>query len=438
MDSELPGYSEASNTSATTAALASTARSQHSVSLEDTKGFKWLALTVNNRASAPNSLPVFYEGEVISGQVDFDVVKSESIKGISIKITAGTTLVGQEEQLFINAETDLWTPSMALPDGSKVTKFAKGKYSWPFSLTLPSEVELQDQKTKKKFSLPPSFSERASTGYVDYKLIVTVKRGMLKVNQTLATAFAYVPVTRPELPSPMLQKAYKENLPLVGPEGDPDGWHTLPPLVIQGKLFDSHSAEVTLSLALAKPLTYGRGTAIPLWFTLTGNDEQALDLLSNPNAIKLLLVRSLATGSDATSDTDHRTDNCFFENAARAVFWPPGENHGTQGKRVLQGEVDVKKSLKPSTLFPRFTISYRLDLQPFEVTGFAVTSPKSTPLLKQKVMIVNFPAAGIPVRSHAPPEYVQEQGADYNRSVGLLENGNQRFYHHGGGGGMSW
>lgn len=33
------------------------------------------------------------------------------------------------------------------------------------------------------------------------------------------TTFAYVPVTRPELPSPMLQKAYKEGLHFVGPEG---------------------------------------------------------------------------------------------------------------------------------------------------------------------------------------------------------------------------
>lgn len=79
---------------------------------------------------------------------------------------------------------------MVLPDGSKVAKFSKGKYSWPFSLPLPSEVELQDQKTKKKFPIPPSFSERASTGYVDYKLIVTVKRGMLKVNQTYESCLA--------------------------------------------------------------------------------------------------------------------------------------------------------------------------------------------------------------------------------------------------------
>lgn len=63
----------------------------------------------------------------------------------------------------------------------------------------------------------------------------------------------------------MLQKAYNEDLPLVGPEstvlaitsniflnlctGDPDGWHTLAPLTVQGKLFDSHAAEVTFKVS---------------------------------------------------------------------------------------------------------------------------------------------------------------------------------------------
>ncbi|KAF8123480.1 hypothetical protein EV363DRAFT_1228821 [Boletus edulis] len=431
MDSELPRYSEApSSTTAGSSSNDARTRSEHSISLQDSKGFKWLALTVSSRAPTSASPPVFYEGDVVSGQVDLDVLKSESIRGISIKITAGTTLVGQEEQPFLNVETDLWTPTIPLPDGSKLTKFTKGKYTWPFSFTLPAEVEVQDQKVKKMFSLPTSFSERASTAYLDYKLIVTVKRGLLKVNNTLVTTFAYVPVTRPEPSSAMLQKAYKENLPLVGPEGDPDGWHTLPPSTIQGKLFDSRTVEATLSLALAKPLTYGRGTIIPLWLTLIGDDEQALDLLSTPKAIKLLLVRSLAT-----NDTEHRTDNCFFENVARAVLWAP-ENYRGQGQRILQGEVEVKGSLKPSTLFPRFTISYNLDFHPFEIAGFAATAPKNGPLLSQKVTIANFPALGIPIRSRAPPEYVQEQGGDYNKSFGLLENGNQRFYHHTGAGGF--
>ncbi|KAF9223898.1 hypothetical protein BS17DRAFT_795942 [Gyrodon lividus] len=434
MDSELPGYSppvppplQSAGTSANTTQLGS----QHLSSLEDSKGYKWLSLTVSSRTSDPTSPPCFYQGDTISGQVDLDVLKSESIKAITVKVTAGTTFVGQDEEIFLKSEKELWTPSMPLPDGSKVSKFGKGKYSWPFSLVLPTEVEVQDQKTKTKFPLPATFSERASAGYLDYKLIITIKRGALRVNQTLYTNFSYVPLTRAEPPSRMIQKAFKENLPLVGPQGDPDGWHVLPPIAIQGKIFDSRFVQVALSLAFAKPLTYARGTTMPLWLTLTGDDEQALDLLSSPKAIRLLMVRSLATGADATNDDiERRADNFFLENVARGVFWAP-DDASAPGKRILQGEVNVKRSLKPSTLFPKFTIRYHMELQPFEASGFVSIAPKTNPLLRQKVTVVNFGAQGITVRSHAPPEYVQEQAADYIKSVGLLENGNQRFYHHG-------
>lgn len=93
MDSELPGYSEAPLSSAA-GSSSNTARagSQHTLSLQDTKGFKWLTLQVNSRAPTPTSLPIIYEGDVISGQVDFDVLKSESIKGISIKVCPITCL----------------------------------------------------------------------------------------------------------------------------------------------------------------------------------------------------------------------------------------------------------------------------------------------------------------------------------------------------------
>jgi hypothetical protein len=82
-------------------------------------------------------------------------------------------------------------------------------------------------------------------------------------------------------------------------------------------------------------------------------------LLSSPKVIKLLMVRLLATGVDATNDdVEKRTDNCSLENVARGVFWAP-EDASAPGKRVLQGEVDVKKSFKPSTQFPKFTIGVR-------------------------------------------------------------------------------
>lgn len=91
MQSELPGYSEVPEPSPATAGPGSgsnTARagSQYTISLQDEKGFKWLTLATSSRASASTSLPIVYQGDVISGQVDLDVLKSESIKGISIKV----------------------------------------------------------------------------------------------------------------------------------------------------------------------------------------------------------------------------------------------------------------------------------------------------------------------------------------------------------------
>lgn len=124
---------------------------------------------------------------------------------------------------------------------------------------------------------------------------------------------------------------------------------------------------------------------------------------------------------------------------------------GGKEKRVLQGEVEVKRSFKPSCLFPKFATRYRLELRPFEAPGFVATvsgttttsssraSSKSkflsnassmTPLLNNPVTIVNFPTPGVVLRSRLPLEYAQEKGADYRNFVGLLENGNQRFHHH--------
>jgi len=51
-------------------------------------------------------------------------------------------------------------------------------------------------------------------------------------------------------------------------------------------------------------------------------------------------------------------------------------------------------------------------------------------LLSEPVSIVTRQIPGISPRSHAPPGYEKPQGGDYNKSMGLLENGNQRFYHH--------
>lgn len=428
-DNELPGYTPRAGSSvAPQDAL--TSGSERTISLEDSKGHKWLFLSVTSRAPSSESWPVFCSGDLILGNVTLEVLKSESSKAIVVTVTASTTLIGQEEQKFLVIEKDLWTPAMALPDGSRVPRLEKGHYSWPFEIALPNETEVLDRKEKKRFPLPPSFTERASLAYINYKITITIKRSALRVNQTLTTDFVYVPITKPELPSLMFQKACQENIPFVGPEGDPEGWYILPPVAVTGTLFGAKRGNIDFNLALAKPLSYARGSAMPLWLTFTGTNEQALDLLANDQAIRIFLMRSLATGSDATIDQLGKPTSNFVNIMARAVFWPTRDG-STIGKRVLQGEVSLKKALKQSVIFPRFSVRYHLEVHPFEAVGFVQEHPVSSPLLTQPVNVTSFNATGIVMRPFAPPKYAEEI-ENFNNNVGVLENGNQRFYHHGG------
>lgn len=110
-------------------------------------------------------------------------------------MTAGVTAVGQEELTFLTLSKDL-------ADSKTGTKL-KGKLSWPFTLGLPSETGVAERAKAKPelYRLPPTFTgmwvhlaihstlssestERASPAYIDYKLLVTVRRGAFKVNQT--------------------------------------------------------------------------------------------------------------------------------------------------------------------------------------------------------------------------------------------------------------
>lgn len=136
-------------------------------------------------------------------------------------------------------------------------------------------------------------------------------------------------------------------------------------------------------------MSYAPGTPIPLLLTFTGQDAQVLDLLSVPSAIRLHLVRSIATGSDATYNDvmGRRSDNFSQATISQAYFWPGFQSVAQEKERVLQGELELPDPVTPSFRFPGFTLEvsvligclcdvlrvcgqYTLDLQLFEVPGF--------------------------------------------------------------------
>ena len=87
--------------------------------------------------------------------------------------------MGQEEELFLDVTEPVWTPA-SLSEGKIV-----GQHTFPFSITIPDDVKVAPapKATPKSFPLPPTFSERASPAYIDYRLLVTVRRSRLRVNK---------------------------------------------------------------------------------------------------------------------------------------------------------------------------------------------------------------------------------------------------------------
>ena len=107
-------------------------------------------------------------------------------------------------------------------------------------------------------------------------------------------------------------------------------------------------------------LSFATGSPIPLFLSFTSSDEQALDLLCTTSAIRLALLRERLVGSHATVvGAPGQSSNTFREVMGTAYFWPSQDGTVQHGRRQLQGEIDVRKSLRPTFVFPRFSLRVR-------------------------------------------------------------------------------
>ena len=79
-----------------------------------------------------------------------------------------------------------WRDTKTLWSSQGQSSKADGVNKWAFVFSFPKEAEINSTSKdyKTKHLLPPTFSERASPAYIDYKLSVTIKRSFLRVNQT--------------------------------------------------------------------------------------------------------------------------------------------------------------------------------------------------------------------------------------------------------------
>jgi hypothetical protein len=166
---------------------------------------------------------------------------------------------------------------------------------------------------------------------------------------------------------------------------DPDGWETLDPVKISGEAFGQRQveAEYTVSathilksfhglnvvqLSLAKPLSYTRGSIIPLSLSIQCADEQVLDLLSASSSPNVKLLCNLhytsrvkgKQGADRPPTAVHGPIDASYYAEFRAtqgaVWWKPGSQPSSGSARHLRGEIHIAPGLKPGLLTPEFRL----------------------------------------------------------------------------------
>ncbi|KAI0649771.1 hypothetical protein C8Q79DRAFT_940660 [Trametes meyenii] len=373
MDAELPQYTHTSTSRSNPSSgnrftqAPNRTTTEHQYHLTTSKSRPWLTLKVVSKAPASTYLPAFYQGEAIQGSVTLTLDKEEPIKSVSVQVLGQMTSSATDVLTFIQLSEVLWTSPATLDSASSrgsTTGKLSGEHSWPFSLLLPDQCQLKSSNgTTQFYPLPASFSERMARVHIQYQIVVTIHQSRFRVDSTLGTVIGYCPIVRPVAPSPARQIAYLENTPLIGPDGDPDGWTCLEPLRILGSVFSTRTVEATYKLALAKPLCYTRGSVIPCVITIETTDPQALDLLSAPRTPVVRLLRRMSTqeygpasvGSKKLPGIEYEST---IQEVTAAVWWPEQTNNPRSlQRRVLHGEVYLSPALKPSCRLGKFELS---------------------------------------------------------------------------------
>ncbi|KAJ7067120.1 hypothetical protein C8F01DRAFT_1247521 [Mycena amicta] len=390
---------------------------EHVFEIKDKKKKAWATLKLNSSARSATNLPTFLEGEPLQGSVTLDLSHSEKILGVTIQ-TRGSIVTGPSEVdrlVFLDISTPLWLKT------SDSSKLSSGDYHWPFSISLPKEVVLPDAKGKhgalQTYQLPQTFLERATRASVFYELFVHIARSTFRVDNKLQTMFVYVPAIRPGPPSQLRQLAYRQNSSIPGPDMDLAGWYRLPQASISGEVFGNRRVTIQGILSLAKPLSYTRGSVIPVSITYICEDAQALHLVCTPATTNLCLQRHVAFSHippGARSAREHLEllpDGPRTLDINRAIWWPVAVEDSSRSCR-FDGEIHLPKSLKPSTSISHFSIGYHVVLQPFRVTGFVPDGSKTCtqPLLRQEVQVASIFAKGPKPRCFTPPSYEFEIG----------------------------
>ncbi|KAJ6531971.1 hypothetical protein B0H19DRAFT_1242118 [Mycena capillaripes] len=400
---------------------------EYTYDLFNKSGKPWATLSLLGKAEQGKTTPTFVEGSPVTGEVRLDLESGDAIHSVvlSVKGQVITGATPSEMVTFIDVPTTLWSRSMGDPrnpgregTGNKWSEKLKGKYVWPFSISLPQTVSLPFAGREETFRLPQTFFERHTRGQIEYEVAVRFTRTKLRSDHRLSTTINYTTLSRPGPPSRLRQLAYQQHTALLGPDSDPDGWHTLPPVRTRGKLLGaSRSVDATCRFSLATPLCYTRGTTIPCAILIECNDPEALELLSTPESVVVRLRRNVRfhTGEKAATHYGDVASKLVWKEEldhSELASWWPASDRGLETdstdtlviqapRRMCRGEIQLRPDLITSSSIAHFRIEYSVVLFPFDAPGYE--SLDREPLVIEPVEIASEYADGpLPVQYSSP------------------------------------
>ncbi|KAJ3830098.1 hypothetical protein EV361DRAFT_382627 [Lentinula raphanica] len=339
------------------------------------------SLILYGNAMLSKQSPAFLEGSAVNGVVKVNAESGESINTVVVSIS-GKILSGARQHVFFEYSQPLWSLTS---DGHKSESRLQGQYDWPFSLHLPKEVTMtvgtKDVPRVDVFRLPQTFMERHARASIHYEIVARFARGLLKTDYRIIAPFVYIPIIRPEPTLPLRLEAYERNIAIPGPLADPEGWHTLAPVQIRGKLLNRLPIEVSIScrLSLALPLSYTRGSVIPLQLDIQSNDVQTLETISSPHSVICRLRRIFKFNPEENKTVDPKSRREELEHSELATWWPSIQSSSEKDtQRTLSGEMILSSDLMPTTYIGRFQLEYAVVLFPFDANSF---QPESNDIL---------------------------------------------------------
>ncbi|EIN05480.1 hypothetical protein PUNSTDRAFT_145902 [Punctularia strigosozonata HHB-11173 SS5] len=380
-------------------------------------GIPWATLRVSSRSSEGS--PVVHEGDEISGRVELNI-RCADITAVTIALIGrveGDVVSGRHT--FLNMTKTLLCPQSELSRRDSVTTISSissrmfsprrkltGDFSLPFSFALPETVDVRSHLSQRTHTcrLPPSSNESGARFNFSYKLVLRVCRPRLQLDSSLNVPILYLPITHQEAPSPLRELANLGHMPLLGVEGDPEGWRSLPPATVRGRAFGRRDIGVECMLSVARPLCCSRGATISLMLRLRSDDLQALALLSRPCAPSVSIQIQYSNDQGVPNSTAHYQYNRRVVKACWKPFVEPGNEHPDEHERILYSELRLPSDAVPTVRFGPYKILYYIVMDTPIVTGFAPNSYSR--LATQPLEVVADPQAVQHTHSALPPPYL--------------------------------